>query len=287
MTSDDQWPFASHERLLRALSEQEEQALSAAEATELAETVARLAAWQAPTPTPSDVRLLLERLEPLLPTAPAQVERVATRRAQASWLWLLALRQIRLIPQTLWLGSALGLVCLTLFGLVAPFQSSASALLLLAPLIAASGAAFLHGREADPALELTLTTPTSARLILLARVALVLGFDVLLMLAGSALVAAAHSQSAASLLALWLGPALLLSSATLCLSLLSGPVVAIASAVAIWGAQLIAVSAGFSLALALSFARSVTWLTPPLALGLTCIFLVIALLCAPYQRRLA
>ncbi len=283
MTSDDQWPFASHERLLRALREQEEQALSAAEATELAETVARLAAWQAPTPTPADVRLLLERLEPLLPMAPAQVGRVATMRAQAGWLWLLALRQIRLIPQALWLGSALGLVCLTLFGLVAPFQSSASALLLLAPLIAASGAAFLHSREADPALELTLTTPTSARLILLARVALVLGFDVLLTLAGSALVAAAHSQSAASLLALWLGPALLLSSATLCLSLLAGPLVAIASAVAVWGAQLIEVGAGLSL----TFVVTITWLTMPLALGVACVFLVIALLCAPYQRRLA
>ncbi len=283
MTSDDQWPFASHERLLRALREQEEQALSAAEATELAETVARLAAWQAPTPTPADVRLLLERLEPLLPMAPAQVGRVATMRAQAGWLWLLALRQIRLIPQALWLGSALGLVCLTLFGLVAPFQSSASALLFLAPLIAASGAAFLHSREADPALELTLTTPTSARLILLARVALVLGFDVLLTLAGSALVAAAHSQSAASLLALWLGPALLLSSATLCLSLLAGPLVAIASAVAVWGAQLIEVGAGLSL----TFVVTITWLTMPLALGVACVFLVIALLCAPYQRRLA
>ena len=283
MTSDDQWPFASRERLLRALAEQEEQALPAADAAELAETVERLAVWQAPTATPAELRLLLERLAPLLPTAPAQVGRAATMRAQVGWLWLLALRQIRLIPQALWLGSALGLVCLTLIGVVAPFQSSASALLLLAPLIAASGMAFVHSREADPALELALATPTSMRLLLLCRITLMLGFDVLLTLAGSALIAATHGQSAASLLALWLGPALLLSSATLCLSLLAGPLVAIASAVAVWSAQLIEVGAGLSL----TFVGTITWLTLPLALGVTCVFLVIALLCAPYQRRLA
>lgn len=287
MTSDDQWPFTSHERLLRALVEQEEQETTAEATEELAEAVAHLAAWHAPAPTAMQSQLLLERLEPLLPTPPVPAGSATTPGARIGWLWLLLMRQARLIPRALWVGSTLSLLCLALFGVAVPFERSAGALLLLAPLIAATGVAFVYSRETDPALELALATPTSVRLILLARVTLALGFDLLLTLGGSTLIATAHGQSAASLFALWFGPALLLSSATLCLSLLAGPVVAVASATAVWGAQLIAVSEKLALALTLPLARDVAWLTPPLAFGLAGVFLVIALLCAPYQRQLA
>jgi hypothetical protein len=277
---DDRWPSAHHEQLLAALTELDDQKVPPAEAAELADALARLVAWHAPSPTPEHTQALLQRLEPLLPAAP---EPVVGRLALVGWLWLLTLRQARLIPRALWLGSALALLCLMLFAIHSPFQNGSRAMLLLAPLIAATGAAFVYSREVDPALELTLATATSARLVLLCRVTLILGFDVLLTLSGSALVAASHGQSAVSLLTLWLGPELLLSSGALCLSLLAGPLVAAASAIAVWGAQLIAIGVGPSL----TFALTITWLTTPLALGVACIFLIVALMCAPYQRRLA
>ncbi len=92
---------------------------------------------------------------------------------------------------------------------------------LVAPLVAACGVAFLYGLDADPALELQLATPISSRVILLARLALLFGFNLAITLACSMVLALAQVElSLAPLIAAWLAPMTFLSAFAFLLSVL-------------------------------------------------------------------
>jgi hypothetical protein len=118
-------------------------------------------------------------------------------------VWALIRAQLRVVQGEIWLASlfvmALGAVVTAL--LYAPGRTLP--LVLIAPLVAAFGVAFIYGEEIDPPLELLLTTFTSPRVVLLARLALVFGFDLLLGLTVSALLFSADPQFADSGLTLW------------------------------------------------------------------------------------
>jgi hypothetical protein len=154
-------------------------------------------------------------------------------------LWLVFRAQIPLIHKSIWVASAL--VCL--FGLLLTLQmmtqkhvdkhAAADVLVLFIVVVGASGSAFIYGSSVDPGFELTLSTPTSVRLVMLCRMAIVLGYNFLLGLLASALFATVYGGSLWGFMQLWLGPLLFLSSLCLALSLLLGSAIAMICAVVI------------------------------------------------------
>jgi hypothetical protein len=183
--------------------------------------------WRDPTPDPAAKAHVLQTLiaeAEAHSRAPLQpLERVLPHR-DLSWAWLLLRSQARLVHPAMWAGSALVIALGALVTLI--FYSSAQTgaelpLVIVAPLVAACGIAFLYGLDADPALELQLATPVSARLILLARLALLFGFNLAITLVCSVGLALVQSQiSLLPLVAAWLAPMTFLSALAFLLSVL-------------------------------------------------------------------
>lgn len=109
-------------------------------------------------------------------------------------------------------------------------------LALVAPVVAAAGVSGVYGPRHDPAFEVVAATPTAQRLILLIRLTLVFGYDLILALAASAVVALLGGSVAGiwALVVAWLGPMALLSALSLLLVVWFGPDVAIGAALTLW-----------------------------------------------------
>jgi len=207
---------------------------------------ADLAAWQALTSNevpPADLISQVLIRSALTPVTPTQRRRVFT---------LLA-KELRLVRPSLLAASAIVLgigVLLT--------TAQADGLTLIAPIVAAVGVGAVAGPHRDPAYELIATTPTSPRLIILARLTLIFGYDLTLALAATAL-------PARPLITTWLGPMALLSALTLLLAVLAGTEVAIGAALLLWSLRVLAGSA-FAHAAGLPALIRATWATNPTTL---------------------
>lgn len=202
----------------------------------------------------------------------------------------LLLGQVALVRKEIWAASALtiGLGCLVAL-LISNPSSVGSPLAILAPVVAALGVAFLYGPENDPSLEVALSTPTSPRLVLLARLVLVYAYDVALVL-GAALVLTFLREGVdlLPLVSLWVGPMFFLSSLALALSLFFGPTIGATVAMGLWTVKLLAAaySAG-PFAPAGSELMDAFWRANPILLPLAAILICLALFCAPRMERLA
>jgi Putative zinc-finger len=111
---------------------------------------------------------------------------------------------------------------------------------LIAPIVAAAGIAGTYRSGKD---ELIAATPTSSRLLLLIRLVLVFGYDLVLALTASATLTATGTAGTTSLNALvgaWLGPMALLSSLSLLIAVRLGPDVALGVAVGLWALRVLA-----------------------------------------------
>ncbi len=93
--------------------------------------------------------------------------------------------QMRIVRGAIWLASAL-MMAIGALVTVMTYSTGMIALVIVAPIVAALGIAFIYGEDIDPPTELLMSTPVSPRLVLLARMALVFGFDLALGLAASA-----------------------------------------------------------------------------------------------------
>jgi hypothetical protein len=161
--------------------------------------------------------------------------------AGAAFLWQLLLAQVPLVRGQIWAASALVLSLGAVVTALLSASGGGSVLALLAPVVAAAGVGFIYGPENDPPLELELATPTSPRLILLARLTIVFGYNFLLAVALSAVLAGrdpAPGQLQALILQ-WLGPMLLLSAASLALSLRFGSAVGVSLSILLWALRLV------------------------------------------------
>lgn len=254
-------------------------------------------------PTPIDVEGLVQSttgsdvaaLSAVTPGERSRRRRYAGERATGTGIaarvggavghaWYVLLPQLRLLPRVLWVASAVAFALAALYAVAQPRPGSIGDILTFAlPLIAASGTAFIYGPEIDPALELTSSTPTSARTVLFSRFVLLFGFDALLALGVTVLVATLRDQSLWTLATLWAGPMALLASGSLVLSLLFSPVIAAGSAAALW--LLRVVPQPSDSAFQPSLVRM--WHTSPQVLILSCILLGAAVLYVPHQERLA
>lgn len=216
--------------------------------------------------------------------------RIATAETHvdAPVLWQLLLAQIPLVRRQIWTASAL---VLTLgVGVTLALRYGADAfLVLLAPLVAAIGIAFIYGPENDAPLEITLATPTSPRLILLARLTLVFGYNFLLGLLCSTLIALnGHAMVAVQLLLMqWLGPMLLLSAISLAASLRLGSTAGVGIAVTLWGVRVMMTSSAMQLNLAMQQSLAVLNSTNVFTVVLAALILLVAVGWLPNQEQFA
>jgi hypothetical protein len=146
--------------------------------------------------------------------------------------------QAPLVRQEIWPAS---LVIMVIGSFAAFLSGHTEAVRMLSPLVAAAGLAVIYGPENDPAVELVLATPTSPRQILLARLTLVYGYNLLLaMTASLGLLAMVPIEMLGQLILGWLGPMTFLSALALLLSLWIGTANAVAIAYGAWLLQIMA-----------------------------------------------
>ncbi|WP_043627831.1 hypothetical protein [Nonomuraea candida] len=154
----------------------------------------------------------------------------APRRA-----WQLLVMEARLLHSGVWAASFLVVaVCAGFAAMRAAVPEVA--LGLSVPLVAGMGVAGLYGPERDHASEVVAATPTSPRVVLLARVTLVFGYDLALALLVSGALAVVDGSPGAvtGLVMAWLGPMALLAAVALLLSVWWRPDGAVGVALAAW-----------------------------------------------------
>lgn len=202
-------------------------------------------------------------------------------------VWHVLRGQVPLVRRGIWAASALTMALGCLVELIAPYGVG-SVLAVFAPIVAALGVAFVYGPETDPCLEIALATPTSPRLVLLARLTLVYAYDILLALAASVVIAAAHGGAELwPVIVLWLGPMLFLSALSLMLSLLFGSGVGIGGALALWAVRVFMARVPWRTADAWSDTINRFWRNDTLLIPLAAALLLIAVLSLPRQERFA
>ncbi|MEV4458949.1 hypothetical protein [Microbispora sp. NPDC049633] len=190
------------------------------------------------------------------------VPRYAGEVGRRPWRRALGLltRQWTLVRWPVWVVSVAALV---VGGVVAARVSSAGlapqVLAAVIPLAAALAVAGACGSDREPVGELVAATPTSPRVVLLARLTLVLG----VIGAGSLLVtlALAPLEPVAGLLGLaaaWFGPLVPLSALSFTLSVLWRPSVGVGAATALWLLRLLAMTGALDRAVAAAVERLCT-----------------------------
>lgn len=238
------WPFERPEQLAEALREQ---GAAPDEATDLLPALARLSEWQAPEPSPAETQRLLANLAPHLPgfSPVRQAIRERRQRPGAGVLALLATAraQVSLFGPAFWLVSAL----VTFLGAVAvlantqPNQDLALQELVLhasGPLLAYLGTIVAFRGIGERVLECELVCLPSPAQLALARLVLVIGYDVGLGLALSLVLWAGGTAQVLALTLSWLMPLLLVAGLALLLSLRASIQVAASVAYGGWLAVL-------------------------------------------------
>lgn len=206
------------------------------------------------------------------------------------YAWNVLWGQIRVLPRSIWASSAtvlfMILALLLLRGNMVLIQDHVTRDLLAISVTAASviNMAYVYGREHDPGLEFALATPTSPRLILLCRMLLVTGYNLALAVAFSALLVLLNGGTLWSVIQLWLGPLLLLSAASLAISMLLGSLVAIIATLAFELTQMLTVQIHEGIP-HLNMALSDLWQTQPAVLLIAALLLIFALLYTPKNMR--
>ena len=254
---------------------------------------AELASWEA-------VRGTAVQLSEALPPPPEGVmagvwDRVEENpvgergaRARLSLAWQILLGQVPLVRREIWTASALTMALGTVVALLAADPARGGTVLaLFAPVVAAVGVAFLYGPENDPSLEVALSTPTLPRVVLLARLALVYGYDLALVFAATAVLALMREGSGVWLLvSLWVGPMFFLSSLALFLSLLFNTTTAVIFALGLWTVRLVSMSQVEGVAAPMESLEAM-WGANPVLLALAALLLAVTLVYLPRQERLA
>ncbi|WP_433356931.1 hypothetical protein ACQP25_21955 [Microtetraspora malaysiensis] len=193
--------------------------------------------------------------------------------------WTLLAMESRIMRRSIWVVSALVMAVSVGFAL-AEGRSAQLVLSLAAPLIAGVGVAGSYdlGRDGgDTAAELVLTSPTSPRVIVLARVTLAFGYDLGLALLSSsvALYYGSVPESMTALVTAWLGPMALLAALGLLLAVIWHAEGAIGVAAAVWMAYALSVIDLLPLDGMRAF-----WANGPVTLALALVLVTAALIAA-------
>lgn len=256
----------------------------------LLEVVSRLKRWEMPAPGAEATSRLLERLTQEMPPAENRF-RSAIRRGMEWWPLLLLRSQVRVVRREIWAASALVILLGTMVTLISTHSNAGSGtpIAIIAPLVAAVGVALLYDSDIEQILELEDATPASARILLLARLTLVFGFDLVIALGGSICLALIRADILLWPLVLsWLVPMTFLSALAFFLSVLSGDAIAGSlAALMIWGGHLLfqAVGRESLLAYLLSLPGLSSPETRPLLFGLAPLLVGLALWWVGHHER--
>jgi hypothetical protein len=245
MSTHSPWPLESRDGLDATLREQ---GASPDEIAAWAPVVQRLADWPERRVAPTDTNRLLAALAPLVPHRSDVRQAVRThfarQRGAVAWLLEMARVQVSILRPSFWLVS----VCVTLVGAyaeLAPWDTDSVLIVrAMAPVLAFLGITAMFRGPGLRMLECELACLPTALQLAIARLVIVLGYDIVL---GQCLGLALwlHGPRAAqgglSFLALtlhWLVPLLLVSGLALVLSLRLPAAVASGIAYACWLAGL-------------------------------------------------
>lgn len=198
---------------------------------------ADLAFWQAISTEVAAVDRKVTAPAKLVETALSKVARPVKGDSLFRHAFQILRGQIPLVQRELWLASALVMA----IGLImAVLAQKAVVIHVLAPMVATVCVVIIYGTENDPALELTIATPTSQWQILLARLALVFTYNLVLALVASlSFTWLVPGEVLGSLILGWLGPMAFLSALALVISLWASAANAITIAYLSWLLQLI------------------------------------------------
>jgi hypothetical protein len=200
-----------------------EQGIPEAEIQELSRELLILKEWHAPVPTSEMTRELVHQLEPYLPT-PSPVRQSIKARPSGLAPELMGLirlvgSQVSLFQPSFWLASAVIVFIGALLILFGPGLNPSFLLQVIGPLLSYLGTASAFRGNGLRMLEFELACPPSPRQLTLARLTIVLGYDIALGLLLSG-VMGAFTRTGLSMLTLhWLAPLLLGTGLTLLLSL--------------------------------------------------------------------
>ncbi|GHO88503.1 hypothetical protein [Dictyobacter formicarum] len=226
------WPFGQPEQLADVLREQ---GASPEEQADLLPALRRLSEWQAPQPSPADTRRLLAVLATELPAHSPVRQAIHEHRQQRIALLLETARaQVSLFVPGFWLVSAL----VTLLGaavvLSRVIPDQAMMLRISGPLLAYLGTIVAFRGRGARVLELELVCLPSPLQLAIARLVIVLGYDVGLSLALSLLLWAGGSGQVLALTLAWFMPLLLVAGLALLLTLRLSVQAASSVAYGIW-----------------------------------------------------
>lgn len=252
------------------------------------------------TPQPS-LTQPTQVIQPLQVSQPSQPLQVSQPRQTTHWqsllssllhLWLVFKRQVPLIHLSIWLATPLvilfggGLAFYDIIIIHVAGIATNWSLPLFTTVSAAASAAFIYGEENDAGLELTLSTPTSIRLVMLCRMLWVVGYNFVLAALASTIIAVAHGGGLWQIMQMWLGPMLLLSSFTLALSMILGSWVAVLVSIILETAQAFLLDTNTHPVM-IHLSQTGLWRTNPTMLLLALLFIAFATFYAPKQPRLA
>ncbi len=219
MSSPPSWPLDHPDHLADALREQD---AAPEEIDDVLLALQRLSDWQAPQPSPAETRLLVARLLPQMPAfSPVrQAIRAHQQRQGASISWLLATArtQVSLFGLAFWLVSVL----VTLVGagvVLGKLLPDQDVLAVSGPFLAYMGTTIAFRGTGAHVLEFELACPPSALQLAIARLVIVLGYDVGLGLPLSLALWSGGAQDVLALLLSWFMPLLLVAGLALLLSL--------------------------------------------------------------------
>jgi len=268
----------------------------------LTQTWAKLEATpQPPLTQPTQVIQPLQLIQVIQVTQLTQATQVPQLRQTTRWqsllssllhFWLVLRRQVPLIHSSIWIATPLviffggGLAFYDIIIIHVAGIASNWSLPLFTTVSAAASAAFIYGAENDAGLEITLSTPTSIRLVMLCRMLWVVGYNFMLAALASTIIAVAHGGGLWEIMQMWLGPMLLLSSFTLALSMILGSWVAVLVSIILETAQAFLLDTNKHTAM-IQLSQASIWHTNPLILVLALLFIAFAIFYAPKQPRLS
>ena len=274
MSSPPSWPLDHPDHLVDALREQD---AAPEEIDDLLPALCRFSEWQAPQPSPANIRLLLARLMPQMPAlSPVrQAIRTHQQRQGASIFWLLepARTQVSLFGWTFWLVSVFVTLMGTGVALSNALPTQELLLRAIGPFLAYLGTIVAFRGTGAHVLEFELACLPSPLQLAMARLVIILGYDLCLGLPLSLVFWVGGAQDVLALLLSWFMPLLLVAGLALLLSLHFSVQTAASLAYGSWLAFL-----ALDINLPLQ-AFPLTSLSDSLLGGLGLALLVIALLC--------
>ena len=234
--------------------------------------------WRAASDVIAAENAALQAPPDALPNMLAQLQPQRTLRQVCQSTLSILKAQVSLVRSEIWSASFL----IVLIGFIAAVLLEYDSIIYaLAPLVASAGVGMIYGKENDPAYELVLSSPVSQAQILLARLSLVFGYDLILVAAAYlGLTQLLPEPSMSALLLNWLAPMALLSSLSLLLSVVFGSSNAITIAYLLWMSKYIVRLPELDGLGGLTRLTNGFWENSSLMLSLSGVILLLALLAA-------